>query len=261
MNKKSLVGILLASVMSIGIMSGCGTSKTDSTKSGDENKKYVIACDSKYAPFSFEEDGKYKGIDVEVLEAIAKEEKFEYELKPMDFNGIIPGLTSNQLDGAIAGMSITDERKESLDFSNGYFVSGLSLVVNKENTTINGESDLKDKSASLKKGTAGAKFAEDNKDKYGLTLSYFDDSPSMFQAVENKNNDVLLEDYPVIAYKIKVDPNSKLKIAGEKLTNVDYGFAVKKGENAELLKKFNEGLEKIKANGEYDKILDQYIAK
>ncbi|MFW2503117.1 transporter substrate-binding domain-containing protein [Clostridium diolis] len=261
MNKKSLVGIVLASVMTVGIMAGCGSSKNDSAKSGDGNKKYVIACDAKYAPFSFEENGKYKGIDVELLDAIAKEEKFEYDLKPMDFNGIIPGLTSNQLDGAIAGMSITDERKQSLDFSDGYFVSGLSLVVNKDNTDIKGADDIKGKNASLKKGTAGAKFAEDNEKKYGLNLSYFDDSPSMFQAVENKNCDFLLEDYPVIAYKIKVDPDSKLKIAGDKLTNVDYGFAVKKGENADLLKKFNEGLKKLKENGQYDKIVDQYIAK
>jgi polar amino acid transport system substrate-binding protein len=261
MNKKSLVGILLASVMTVGLMAGCGVSKNDSSKSGDGNKKYIIACDAKYAPFSFEENGKYKGIDVEILDAVAKEENFEYELKPMDFNGIIPGLTSNQLDGAIAGMSITDERKQSLDFSDGYFVSGLSLVVNKDNTTINGVNDLNGKTASIKKGTAGSKYAEDNADKYGLKLNYFDDSPSMFQAVENGNADFLLEDYPVIAYKIKVDSSAKLKIAGEKLTNVDYGFAVKKGANADLLKKFNEGLKKIKDNGEYDKIVDQYIAK
>jgi polar amino acid transport system substrate-binding protein len=261
MNKKSLVGILLASVMSIGIMSGCGAQKNEAEKSSDTNKKYIIACDSKYAPFSFEENQKYKGIDVELLEAIAKEEKFKYDLKPMDFNGIIPGLTSNQLDGAIAGMSITDERKQSLDFSEGYFVSGLSMVVNKTNTSINGESDLKGKSASVKKGTAGAKFAEDNQGKYELKLNYFEDSPSMFQAVENGNADFLLEDYPVIAYKIKVDSGAKLKIAGQKLTNVDYGFAVKKGSNQELLKKFNEGLKKIKDNGQYEKIVGQYIAK
>jgi polar amino acid transport system substrate-binding protein len=261
MNKKSLVGILLASVMSIGIMSGCGAQKNEAAKGSDTNKKYIIACDSKYAPFSFEENQKYKGIDVELLEAIAKEEKFEYDLKPMDFNGIIPGLTSNQLDGAIAGMSITDERKQSLDFSEGYFVSGLSMVVNKTNTSINGESDLKGKSASVKKGTAGAKFAEDNQGKYELKLNYFEDSPSMFQAVENGNADFLLEDYPVIAYKIKVDSGAKLKIAGQKLTNVDYGFAVKKGSNQELLKKFNEGLKKIKDNGQYEKIVGQYIAK
>ena len=179
----------------------------------------------------------------------------------MDFNGIIPGLTSNQLDGAIAGMSITEERKQSLDFSDGYFVSGLSVVVNKDNTTINSSDDLKGKSASIKKGTAGSKFAEDNEAKYGLKLNYFEDSPSMFQAVENGNADFLLEDYPVIAYKLKVDSGAKLRIAGEKLTTVDYGFAVKKGENAELLKKFNDGLKKLKENGQYDKIVGQYIAK
>ena len=260
MNKKSLVGILLASVMSVGLLSGCGASKGDTAADG-ENKKYVIACDAKFAPFSFEEGGKYKGIDVELLDAIAKEEKFEYELKPMDFNGIIPGLTSNQLDGAIAGMSITEERKQSLDFSEGYFVSGLSVVVNKDNTSINGVDDLNGKTASVKKGTAGSKFAEDNEAKYGLKLSYFEDSPSMFQAVENGNTDFLMEDYPVIAYKLKVDSGAKLKIVGDKLDTVDYGFAVKKGANAELLKKFNDGLKKLKENGKYDEIVGQYIAK
>lgn len=195
------------------------------------------------------------------MEAVAKEENFDYDLKPMDFNGIIPGITSNQLDGAISAMTITDERKQTLDFSDGYFVSGLSIVANKDNNSINSINDLNGKSVSVKKGTAGAKFAEDNEAKYGLKLSYFEDSPSMFQAVENGNNDFLLEDYPVIAYKIKVDGDSKLKIVGDKLDTVNYGFAVKKGENTDLLKKFNEGLKKIKENGKYDQIVGQYIGK
>ncbi|MCI1579211.1 MAG: transporter substrate-binding domain-containing protein [Clostridium beijerinckii] len=260
MNKRSLLSILLASVMSIGLMTGCGASKSDKG-SGEGNKRYVIACDAKFAPFSFEDNGKYKGIDVELLDAISKEENFEYELKPMDFNGIIPGLTANQLDGAIAAITITDERKQTLDFSDGYFVSGLSIVTNKDNTSINGVNDLNGKSVSIKKGTAGAKFAEDNESKYGLNLSYFEDSPSMFQAVENGNTDFLMEDYPVIAYKIKVDSGAKLKIVGDKLDAVNYGFAVKKGENQELLKKFNEGLKKLKDDGKYDQIVGEYIGK
>ena len=260
MNKKSLVSILLTSVVSIGLFAGCGTSNSD-TKADGGNKKYIIACDSKFAPFSFEENSKYKGIDVEILDAIAKEEKFEYDLKPMDFNGIIPGVTSNQLDGAIAAMTITDERKQSLDFSEGYFESGLSIVANKNNTLINGLNDLSGKSVSVKKGTAGSKFAEDNQKKYNLKLNYFEDSPSMFQAVENGNADFLLEDYPVIAYKIKVDSGAKLKIVGEKLDTVNYGFAVKKGANADLLKKFNDGLKKLKDSGKYNEIIGQYIAK
>lgn len=263
MKKKSILGITLAAVLSIGMLSGC-SSKSESDKTAESQggkKKYLIACDSKYAPFSFEENGKYKGIDVEILDAIAKDQGFDYELKPMDFSAIIPGLTANQLDGAIAGMSITDERKKVLDFSDGYFESGLSIVVSADNKSINGQADLLCKSAAIKKGTAGSKFAEDNQSKLNLKLNYFDDSPTMFMDVENKNSDFLMEDYPVIAYKIKVDGASKLRIAGDKLTTAQYGFAVNKGKNAELLKAFNDGLKKIKANGVYDKIVGQYIAK
>lgn len=258
MKKKSIVSVILSSLLLVGLFQGC---KATTNNTETAAKKYIIACDAKFAPFSFEENGTYKGIDVEILNAISKAENFQYELKPMDFEGIIPGLTSNQLDGALAAMSITEERKKSLDFSNGYFESGLSLVTNKSNTSIKSEADLKGKSVAIKKGTAGAKFAEDNKDKYSLVLNYFSDSPSMFQAVENGNADFLLEDFPVIAYKIKVDNNSKLKIVGDKLNTVNYGFAVNKGQNATLLSKFNSGLKKIKDNGEYDKIVAQYIAK
>lgn len=263
MKKRTIISALMVSILSLGLFAGCGSAESGTADAGKDegDKKYIIACDAKYAPFSFEEDGKYKGIDVELLDAIAKVEGFEYELKPMDFSAIIPGLTANQLDGAIAGMSITDERKQSLDFSDGYFESGLSLVVNANNTEINGEADLQGKSAAIKKGTAGSQFAEDNQQKYNLQLNYFDDSPTMFLDVENGNSDFLIEDYPVIAYKIKVGGDSKLRIAGEKLTTADYGFAVNKGENAELLQKFNDGLKKIKENGEYDKIVGQYIGQ
>ena len=98
----------------------------------------------------------------------------------MDFQAVIPWLTSGQLDGAIAGISITDERKQALDFSDGYFESGLSLVVNANNTNINGEDHLQGKSAAVKKRTAWSQFAEENADKYGLKLNYLEDSPTMF---------------------------------------------------------------------------------
>lgn len=186
--KKALAAALVGLMA---ITAGCGAvaEKTDSSSGSSSaagaDKKYTIACDAKYAPFSMEVDGKYKGIDVELLDAIAKEEGFEYELKPLDFSGIIPALVSDQIDGAIAGMNITDERKQKVDFSDGYITSGLAVVVNKDNTAINKVEDLQGKTAAVKKGTTGAKFAEDNKDKYGLTINYYDDSPSMMLAVAN----------------------------------------------------------------------------
>lgn len=253
--KKSKIVKVMAAISLVGILfTGCASS-------ADSGEKYLIATDAKYAPFSMEVNGKYQGIDVEILEAIAEESGFEFELKPMDFSAIIPGLTANQLDGAIAGMSITDERKKTLNFSDGYFESGLSIVVKGDNTEITSVDDINGKSVAVKNGTAGETWALENAEKYNLKVSHYEDSPTMFLAIQNGNNDFAIEDYPVIAYKIKVDNDNALKIAGEKLTNVDYGFAVNKGKNDELLNKFNEGLKAIKENGKYDEILAKYLGE
>lgn len=229
-----------------------------SKKEANAKKVYKIGTDVTFAPFEFEKDGKYVGIDVEIVEAIAKVEGFEYELHPMNFNGIIPGLTAGQLDGAIAGMTITDERKEVVDFSEGYYESGISAVASIKNENIKSIDDFKGKTFAVKKGTTGAKYAEDNQKDLNSKIRYFEDSPSMFQEVINGNADITFEDYPVIAYKLSLEKEPTLKIVGDKLSSATFGFAVKKGENQELLQMFNSGLKKIKESGEYDKILNKY---
>jgi glutamine transport system substrate-binding protein len=261
--KKGII-ILTSMLLTMSIFAGCSKNNSEAANSnvnGNTKKKYVIATDATYAPFEFEKDGKYVGIDIDLLAAVAKSEGFEYELKPMDFKGIIPALQAKQIDGAIAGMNITEERQKVLDMSEGYYEAGLSLVVKQDNNSIKSLEDLKGKIFAVKKGTAGAKFAEDNKEKLGSTIRYFDDTPSMFQEVKLGNADVTIEDYPVIAYMVSVDTNSGLKIAGEKLTKNFYGFAVKKSENKELLNAFNKGFKKLKDSGEYDKIVAKYIKK
>lgn len=258
---RKLTALIFSVSMAAAVFTGCGSSNAGAQANNSTAKKYVIATDAKYAPFEFEQNGKYVGIDVDLLAAIAKLEGFDYELKPMDFEGIIPGLQANQLDAAIAGITITDARKQVLDFSDGYFESGLSAVAKADNTKISTLNDFNGKTFAVKKGTEGAKYAEDNKDKLGAQIRYFDDSPSMFQEVKNGNADVTFEDYPVVAYMIAQDKNSGLKIVGEKISKAYYGFAVKKGSNPELIQKFNDGLNKLKANGEYDKIVAKYIGK
>lgn len=120
-------------VLTMGLMTGLGVTQV----LADDQKVYKIACDQVYASFSIQQDdGSYKGIDVELLAAIAEEEGFEYELTPMDFSGIIPALISATIDGSIAGVNITDERKESVDYSDGYYESGSALVVNKEDDSM-----------------------------------------------------------------------------------------------------------------------------
>lgn len=255
MKKKLFAGILGVAVLAVSLLAGC-----ESINSTSSDRTYTIACDNAYAPFSVQINGTYKGIDVDLISAISKTEGFKYTLKPMTFSGVIPALKANQIDGAIAGMSITDERKKSVDFSDGYYHSTTSVITDKNNTAINSLSDLNGKTVAVKKGTTGAAFAEQNQAKYHLQISYFDDSPSMFQAVQNKNADFCLEDYPVVSYKIKVDPSCNLKIAIKEANEGTYfGFAVNKGTNKQLLKMFNDGLKKLKANGQYDKIVNQYI--
>lgn len=258
--KKMATILALVALLASALLAGCGGKEAaPAAKPAPEAKKYVIATDATYAPFEFEKDGKYVGIDIDLLAAIAKLENFTYELKPMNFQGIIPALQAGQIDGSIAGMTINDKRKEVVDFSVGYFESGLSAVVNKQNTTIKSEADFMGKVFAVKKGTVGATYAEANKDKFKSTIKYFDDTPSMFQEVINGNADITFEDYPVIAYAISTDANSKLRIAVDKISKDYYGFAVKKGMNKELLDKFNSGFKKLKDSGEYDKIVKNYI--
>lgn len=256
MKKNKLLKVTALLTVVGALLVGCGS---NNEKGEAVKDTYTIACDAKYAPFSMEINGKYEGIDVEILAAVAEAEGFKYELKPMDFSAIIPGITSNQLDGGIAGMSITDERKQTLDFSDSYFESGLSIVAKGDNEELKSIDDIKGKAVAVKNGTAGEKWALENEDKYELKVSHYEDSPTMFMAVENGNVDFALEDYPVIAYKIKVDNDGKLKIVGDKVTTADYGFAVKKGSNKELMKKFQAGLKTIKGNGTYDDIVGKYI--
>ncbi|MCH1625681.1 transporter substrate-binding domain-containing protein [Ferdinandcohnia quinoae] len=246
---------LLISCLFLLSLVACGSS------SGGAEKKVKVGIDTTYPPFEFEDGGDYVGIDIELIKAIAEDQDFEIEFKPMDFKGIIPALTAGQLDVAIAGMSITDARKKEVDFSEPYFEAGLSLVVNKDNSEITGPEDLKGKMIAVKKGTTGADMAAELAEEHGTEVRLFDDSPAMFQEVSNGNADVLIEDYPVIAYAISQNTNLKLKIVGDRLNGDFYGIAVEKGKNADLLKKINEGLNNLRDNGKYDEIVNKYLGE
>ena len=261
MKKFSLLLVLLAAML---VMAACGSDDSSESSGGgegsSEEKTYKVGIDTTYPPFEFEEGGEYTGIDIDLINAISESQGFAIEFEPMDFGGIIPALQANQLDVAIAGMSITDERKKVVDFSDPYFDAGLSLVVSTDNNDITALEDLEGKTVAVKSGTTGSKFAMDNEAEYGYTVTQFEDSPSMFQEVSNGNADVLLEDYPVIAYAIS-ESGLDLKTVGERLTGDQYGIAVLKGENADLLEKINAGLQELRDSGEYDEILNKYIAE
>ncbi len=249
------------------ILAACGTDQGESSgetsgdSSGNDSKEvYKVGVDNTYPPFEFEVNGELTGIDIDIMTAIAENQGFEIEYDAMDFGGIIPAMQAGQLDIAIAGMSITDERKKIVDFSDPYFDAGLTLVVGGETTDIQSIEDLKGKTVAVKNGTTGAKFAMDHESEYGYTIVQFDDSPAMFQEVQNGNADALIEDYPVIAYAIPQN-SLGLQIVGERLNGDQYGIAVLKGKNSDILQKINDGLQELRDSGEYDKVLDKYLSE
>ncbi|WP_290771001.1 transporter substrate-binding domain-containing protein [Anaerofustis sp.] len=249
---------ILACVLALGLVlgfAGCGA-KDDA---GSGEKTYIIATDTAFAPFEFtDEEDNFTGIDVDILSAIAKDQGFDYELQSLGFKAAVAALESGQADAVIAGMSITDERKEKYDFSQAYYDSGVVMAIKADDSTIKGYEDLQGKSVAVKTGTEGATFAESIKDKYGFELKYFEDSPKMYEDVKTGNTVACFEDYPVMGYGIS--QGNGLKMVTDMEKGSSYGFAVLKGKNSELIKMFDEGLKNIKASGEYQKILDKYIA-
>ncbi len=222
-------------------------------------KKYIIAMDTTFAPFEFEDSqGNRIGIDVELLEAIAKDQGFEYEARAIGFDAALQAVESGQADGILAGCSITEERKKKMDFSTPYFDSGISMAVSNDNHSVESYADLQGKKVAVKVGTEGAVLANTLSSQYGFSVVTFDDSANMYEDVKLGNTVACFEDYPVLGYAIS--QNIGLKLIGEKEAGSSYGLGVKKGHNTELLQMFNDGLENVKTSGEYQRILDTYIA-
>jgi polar amino acid transport system substrate-binding protein len=257
---KKVLSVALILLLAMGMLAGCGGgTDTGSDEPADETKVFNIATDTTFAPFEFQNDaGEYVGIDIEILAAIAEDQGFEYELNPLGFSAAVAALESNQTDGVIAGMSITEERQQKYDFSAPYYDSGVVMAIAADNEEIKSYDDLKGKKVAVKTGTEGATFAESIMEQYEFEVVYFDESPLMYEDVKTGNSVACFEDYPVMGYGIT--QGNGLKMVTDMEKGSSYGFAVLKGKNTELLEMFDAGLKNIIENGKYQEILDKYIS-
>lgn len=233
--------------------------ETAEATEGAEAKTYIIATDTTFAPFEFENDkGEMVGIDLDLLAAIAEDQGFSYEIQSVGFSAAVTALEAGEADAVIAGMSITDERKEKYDFSEPYYDSGVGMAV-LEGSEIKSYEDLAGLQVAAKIGTEGCSFAESIQEQYGFTVVQFEDSASMYQDVLAGTSVACFDDYPVLGYEISRGTGLSLPMEMEKGSS--YGFAVLKGENPELIEMFNAGLADLKESGKYDEILNTYISK
>jgi len=220
---------------------------------------FIIATDTVFAPFVFQNaQGEFVGIDMGILAAVAEDQGFTYELISVGFHAALAAVESGQADGVIAGMSITEERRNRFDFSQPYFDSGVVMAISAGNFDITGYEDLRGRTVAVKTGTEGSRFAESIQGQFGFQLVYFDESPFMYEAVRAGHAVALFEDYPVVTFGIH--QGSGLKIVTDMERGSSFGFAVRRGQNAELLRMFDEGLANIMADSTYRAILDRYIS-
>ena len=161
----------------------------------------------------------------------------------------------------IAGASITDERKESgWIFSDGYYDANQCMAV-AESSDITGFDGLSGKAVAVKTGSMSATYAESLVDEYGFTITYFEDSPTMYQAVVGGQVVAVFDDTPIMAANIKDSGLAMKLVDGTGNEPAQYGFAIFNADNQELVDMFNAGLANIKANGTYDEILAKYLGE
>jgi len=221
--------------------------------------KFVIASDATFPPMEMVDENKQiVGFDIDLINAIAKASGFEVEIKNTAWDGIFAGLESGDYDAIISSVSITDERQAKYDFTEPYINAGQVVVVRVEDTAITSEKDLPGKTAGAQIGTTGA-LAIDKME--GVVLKEYDTIDLAFQDLLMGAIDAVVVDTPVAAQYVLTSATfkGKFKIVGEAFTEEYYGVLVRKGDNAEFLKLFNDGLAKIKADGTYDAIYAKWI--
>ncbi len=218
-------------------------------------KELVIATDTAFVPFEFKEGDKYVGFDIDLWDAVAKEIGVTYKLQPMDFNGIIPGLLTKNLDAAIAGITIKEERKKAVDFSDGYYDSGFIVMVRDDEHAIKSPQDLAGKKVAMKTGTAAVDWLKANvKD---VEIVMFPNIDYAYLELQTGRVDAAFHDTPNVMYYVATVGKGKVKAVGSQVEAAPYGIAFPKG--SELVGKVNEAIAKLKADGRYNAIYKKWF--
>ena len=217
-------------------------------------KTLVVACDTAFVPFEFKQGDKYVGFDIDLWDAIAKDLGVSYKLQPMDFNGILPALQTKNVDVALAGITIKDERKKVIDFSDGYYNSGFMLMV-AANSPIKGVEDLKGKTLAIKTGTSAADYAKANF--AGTELRQFPNIDNAYLELITKRVDAAMHDTPNVLYFAATAGKGKVKVVGTQMMAHQYGIGFPKG--SPLVPKVNAALAKMKQDGRYNTIYKKWF--
>ena len=243
----------LLAILSIFIFfTGCGDEKPKA-----EVEPIRVGASIAFPPFGFQEEGSrdYQGFDIDLIRAIGKQLGRPIQLSSISFDGLVPTIQSKNIDLAISGITITEDRKKTMLFSDPYFEAGLQIVVRNDNNSINSLEDLKGKRIAVQIGTTGDFFAQQIND---VTITRFESPNFCFDELANGNVDAVINDRPSNEYMLAKGQISNVRILPELLTREEYGIATKP-DRAELIQQVNDALKKIRESGEYDQIYEKWF--
>ena len=217
--------------------------------------KLIVGCDTNFMPFEFKQDGQYVGFDIDFWAAIAKEIGEEYELQPMDFNGLIPALQTGNIDVAIAAMTIKSEREKVVDFAYPYYDAGLIILVRADEKNIKSLEDLEGKNIATKLGTTSADYAKKNAKAKEVKL--YPNIDGAYMELATGGADAVLFDSPAVLYYSKTAGKDKTKVVGPLYMGQSYGIAFPQG--SPLAEKSSIAILKLMENGTYAEIYKKWF--
>ena len=222
-------------------------------------KVYAVGTDAAYAPFESQNDkGEIVGFDIEVVKAVAKKAGIEVKFINTPWEGIFNTLAQGDRDLVVSAVTITAERKQTMDFSDPYF-DAQQLIAVKNNSKIAKFADLKKLKVGVQTGTTGDEAVTKLQGKTSANIKRFESTPLALKELEAGGVDAVVADNGVVINYVANNPGGKFKsIADKEFVPEQYGIALKKG-NAELQAKVNKALAEIKADGSYDAIYTKYF--
>jgi glutamine transport system substrate-binding protein len=255
-------GLLLIIACIVGVLAGCGSRQAEEgSEQGAAAKKYKIATDAAYAPMEYMEKGKIVGFDIDFLAAVMEEAGLDYEVVNTGWDPMLESVRQGtEYDAGISSVSITEERKQTYDYSVPYFES-TNMILTKEGSSIKSALDLKGKKVAVQGGTTADTLMQEIMGADSSDLKKFESNALAMIELDKGGVDAVVADIAIVREYVKNNPDKKFEtiLDPERFPSEFYGILLPKG--SELKAKLDPAIKKLLENGKYTEIYKKWFGE